>query len=241
MSPPQTPIAKRVLLEPGPEIPQPSPTEKATTVTATLSPRLLSSSPPAGPFDLQNAVERVVAKQLPAAVQAALPGILMRLLAIPPSTSLSGPHPISPLHQLILKHLTDHADELAKQVTIDTLDHATGLRDTVDAELQEQLDDHRLEYTVIKEEGVMEMRRLCDAHLQEMEEKADDLEAYAAELVQSVEEDISLAYTAVEEKIGAQMEKLERTPGLVQREFERGQCFATPGRRARSMPLEVGR
>jgi F0F1-type ATP synthase membrane subunit b/b' len=146
---------------------------------------------------------------------------------------------MSPFHKLILSHLTDYADELAEQVTTDTLEHATSLRDTADAELQEQLDDHRLEFAVLKEDGLMEMRRLCDAKLQELDERT-------TELVESVEQETADAYTAAREKlkelVGEQRMTLIKELLRLDSELRQRQGSPTeePVRRARSVPLESG-
>jgi len=240
MSPPRTPAAKRPQLEPTAAAAPPSPTEKATTTTATPSPRLPPSSPPAGPFDLQDAVETAVAKLLPEAVQAALPDVLTRMLAVPAPLSPPAPkpNPVSPLHKLILDRLTDHADELAKQVTIETLEHAADLRDVADAELEEQLDDQRLEFTALKEDGIMEMRRLCDANLQELDE-------HATKLIESVEQETEDAYTTVREKldelVGEKKMTLVKEVLRLDSELRRRRSPPEePIRRARSVPLGSG-
>jgi hypothetical protein len=199
------------------------------------------SSPSVGPFDLHEIVESAVAKLLPSVVQTALPDVLTRVLAVPTTSSqpTSSPNPISPLHKLILTHLTDHAQELAKQVTTDTLEHATDLRNTADIELQEQLEDHRLEFAVLKEDGLMEMHRLCDAKLEE-------LDVRTTQLIESVEQESADTYTETRQKldelVGEQRMKLVKELLRLDSELRRrrGESAEERGQRARSVPLEAG-
>ncbi|KAJ4344384.1 uncharacterized protein N0V89_012124 [Didymosphaeria variabile] len=233
----QAPTPKRILLDDGTEFDPGTPTEKATTEAAS-NPRLLPSSPPTGPVYVQDAVENAVAKLLPDALQSILPGMLTRMFAVPtssppPQTTPAALDPMSPLRRIIRNHLTTHADELAKQITMDTHGHALDLRDTADIELQEHIDDHRLEFEVLKEDGLMEIRRLYDTKLEELEERT-------AELVETVELETSEAYTTAKENLAEfvgrqrmellkEMLRVERWPRSV----------AEPAKRARSVPLEV--
>jgi hypothetical protein len=207
-------------------------------------------------------MEAAVAKLLPDALQAILPAILARMLAVPtspppPSPSKDKPpskqapsvpseapppppysNPMAPLHRLLHNHLTTHADALAKQVTLDTHSHATWLRDTADLELQEQLDDQRLEFTVLKEDGLMEMHRVCDANLQALEE-------HAAEVVETVERETAVAYTSAREKldafVGEQRMGIVREMLRVEARRRRKRSPAVEStRRAHSVPLEAG-
>lgn len=218
-----------------------SPTDKATTTTASPSPRVPLSSPSVGPLDLHDIVESAVAKLLPGVVQTALPDILTRVLAVPTTSSqpTSSSNPISPFHKLILTHLTDHAQELAKQVTTDTLEHATDLRNTADIELQEQLEDHRLEFAVLKEDGLMEMHRLCDAKLEELDERT-------TQLIESVEQESADAYTETRQKLDELVgeQRMQLVKELLRLDSElrrrRGGSAGRRGQRARSVPLEAG-
>jgi hypothetical protein len=210
---------------------------------------------------VETAVEAAVAKLLPDTLRAVLPAILTCMLAVPtspppspskdtspskeapplPSNTLPPPpyyNPMAPLHKYLRNHLTTHADALAKQVTLDTHSHATWLRDTADLELQEQLDDQRLEFTVLKEDGLMELHRVCDAKLQALEE-------HAAEVVKSVERETAVAYTSAREKldalVGEQRMGIAREIVRVEaRRRRRGSLAAESAQRAHSVPLEAG-
>ena len=245
------------------EIPPLSPTEKATTTTASPSPRLLPSSPATNPFDLQDALETAVAKLLPGVVQAALPDVLTRVFAVPANLSqtTAAPNAMSPFHNIILNHLTDHAQELAQQVTADTLEHATELRDTADTELQERLEEQRLEFDVLKEDCLLDIRCLHDARLEELCEQTTQLiesveqesaDAYTAtqqkvdELVQSVKQESTDAYTATRQKldefVGEQRMKLVKELLRLDTELRRRRGDSPRGSvpRARSVPLDAG-
>ncbi|KAF2444152.1 hypothetical protein P171DRAFT_485615 [Karstenula rhodostoma CBS 690.94] len=255
-SSPQAPAPKRLLLDaavdPG------SPTEKATTTTASPSPRLLPSSPPpTGCYDIYAAIEATIAKLLPEALNAVLPDMLTRLLAVPtqspakeaasppptyapqpppphPSAntppSPPPPHPLAPLHALLAAHLKTHADALAAEMTSETHAHVLYLRDVTDVEMQEQLEEQRVEFAVLREDALMEVHRLCDAKLEELRERADALVEVVGEEVEKV--------------CFAAREKLEQRTGLIKGLLQAGR--SRPGspvegaRRARSVPPDAG-
>ena len=73
--------------------------------------------------------------------------------------------------------------------------HATELRDKADIELEEQIEDTRVEFTALKEDGLADINRLCDEKVQELDERTK-------ELVASVEEETALAYTLTQQKLG---------------------------------------
>lgn len=228
-SSPEVVAVKRRLLESALKIEPPSPTEKATTTTASPSPRLLPSSPVGGPFDIQDAVETAVAKLLPDAVRAVLSDMLLRQL--PSSISSSSPqrpspppNPTFPLHKLILSHITAHADELAHQLSVD-------LHDVAAVELQEQLDDHRLKMTVLKEDGLMEINRFCDAKLQELDD-------HSAHLVESVETETTDAFHVAKDTFDQFVGERRKALAEKMLEFERSSSKSqSQSQRARSLPL----
>jgi hypothetical protein len=217
--------AKRQLLEP------PSPTEKATTTTATPSPRLFPSSPLGGTFDIQGEVERAVAKLLPNVVLAALADMLTGQLAVPtsspsPRVTPAPPNLMSSLNRLISTQLTTHADKVTQEVT--------DICDTAEAEVGEQLEEHRLEFTVLKEDGLFEINELCDAKLQ-------GLSDHIAELVESARTDIENVYLLAKDRLDESYEEtmtLTRVKELLRCMLERRQSSARQQlRRVSSSPL----
>lgn len=253
---PCSPRPKRVLLDPDLPIDLGSPTEKATTTTSS-SPRRPPSPLTLDP--LEAAVERAVAKLLPAAIRDVLPEVLpeviARVVAAPevspsPQAAPALPNPMSPLHKMVRDHLNSRAAEvakelntraeaLAKEITTDTHGHALYLRETADLELEECLQDHRFEFAVLKEEGLMEMHRACDKKLEQVEARMQELEQRSHDLVESVEQETSQAYTTVVEKLEEFVG--EQRIGLVKAALGIPQTgHATQWRRARSLPLGMG-
>lgn len=242
---------KRLLLDPDNNIDFGSPTEKATTTTAVSTPRLDPSSPSTDPFDpIKDATETALAKLLPQALRQILPevlpdilpAILTRMFTVPPSIrspdrTSATPNPLSPLHRLIRSQLNHRAEELAQQITLDTHSHALYLREIADVELDERLDDHRNELTALKEDGLMEIHRVYDTKLEQLEERT-------TELVNAVDQETSERYTTVKEKlddyVSEQRLALVKATLDVQRRSRRGSFASKPVRRANSVPLDMG-
>lgn len=204
---PSTPVPKRVLLSPAPIFTL-SPTEKATTTTASPSPRP-QSSPYAAPPILQEAVNTALASVLPSALQAILPDMLASLIAAPPlspSSSISTSQltkqmaPLSSLHHLVRAHLTAHTETLAQQMTTDLIEHANELRNTTDLELQDDLADHRVDVNMLKEDGLRDIDRLFD-------QKLEDFRESAAGIVESIEDQTLGVYDAARERLDAFVER----------------------------------
>ncbi|KAK7179217.1 hypothetical protein DPSP01_011766 [Paraphaeosphaeria sporulosa] len=263
-SSPQAPPPKRLLVDaavdPG------SPTEKATTTTASPSPRLPLSSPPP-PHHVNAAIEAAVARLLPDALNAVLPGMLTRLLAVPtqpsrapasspaheppptyapkppkhspprtanksppPPVDASPPHPLAPLHALLATHLHEHATALASELTSESHAHVLYLRDAADVDMQEQLEEQRVEFAVLREDALMDVRRVCDVGLEELREKADAL-------VDVVGEECERVCWEKGEEVERRVEALKDM--LLARWLQTGSSVQGT-RRAQSVPLEAG-
>ncbi|KAF2647311.1 hypothetical protein K491DRAFT_699701 [Lophiostoma macrostomum CBS 122681] len=156
-----------------------SPTEKATTTTATSSPRPVPSTPLAGD-GFQEAVDAAVAKMLPDAVQKLLPSTIAQLFAPPPSlSSTSRPQPRQrprtpvPLRNVLWEQLDEHADGLTE--------HANGLIAEMQSTFQDQLDEQRAEYGMLKEDNTLEMTTECDEKLAQFKQQVAELVDYAEE------------------------------------------------------------
>lgn len=141
---------------------------------------------------------------------------------------------MSPLHKLIRNRITAYTENLANEITTTTLDYATDLREHADLELEEQLDDHRREIALIKDDEYMEMSRMCDA-------KIDQFKEQAAEVIQSVEAETEETYLTARAKLDDLLG--ERRAALVNEllriDLRRSQ-IAGALQRARSLPLEAG-
>lgn len=139
------------------------------------------------------------------------------------------PHPLAPLHALLKTHMTKHADALAAEITSETHAHVLYLRDVADVEMQEQLEEQRVEFVVLREDSLMEVRRVCDAGLEELRERADALVEVVGDEVERV---CFEAEEGLERRVGAMR-------GLLG--AERCRARSPEGaRRARSVPLEAG-
>ena len=247
VSPPTSPLPKRVLLSPARFL-QLSPTEKATTTTASPSPRPHRLPDNATP-NIQEAVNDALVTALPSALQAILPNILAGLLAAPPpsfssSTSPFKPlvqhTPLAPFHHLVRTHLTAHADSLAQQITNDLLEHASELRNMTDVDLKEDLDDHRVDVAMLKEDGLRDIDRAFD-------EKLDAFRENAEAIVESVEEETKAVFDEARERLEGWVEgerdKLRRGWEEIERERRsRNRVCELGGRRegrAKSAPVEL--
>ena len=128
---------------------------------------------------------------------------------------------MSPLRKLIRNHMNAHADELAQQVTTD-------LRDVATVELQEQLDDHRLDIAMLKEDGLTDINRFCDEKLQELHE-------HSAGILEAVEEDTLDAFNVARDKFDEFVENQRKA--LRQELCKTERTHSTPRvRRSRSLP-----
>ncbi|KAJ4344359.1 uncharacterized protein N0V89_012099 [Didymosphaeria variabile] len=265
---PQT-SPKRPLLD----FPPGSPTEKATTAAASLSPRFPPSSPSAPAFDafqsaIENAVENAVAKIVPDAIQRMLPDALAKMIpnaieqmlpdalentltrmvnksvaaasAAPGRTTQGLSDPTSPLYAMIRQHLDARLDELANDITIETQEHAQDLRDTAKVELEERLDDHRLEITELQAEGIADFQLACATELEAFKEQT-------LEMKEDFEQGTAEAYTTAKERLDELVS--DRRVDLKERLMvEAGRRLYTekpavesePTRRASSVPLGVG-
>ncbi|KAF2437690.1 hypothetical protein P171DRAFT_179969 [Karstenula rhodostoma CBS 690.94] len=240
---PQAPRPKRLLLDTGVYVDPGSPTEKATTIAP--------SSPPVDPLDpLQAATEAAMAKLLPSALRDVLPevlsdvlpGILKHMFTVPTSTpppqATPPPNPMSPLHRAIRAQLNDCAEKVAEQIAVDNYAHALEVRETADLVLEEHLEEHRLELAVVKEDGLMEIHRVYDTKLEQLEERT-------RELVETVELETSEAYTTAKEKLdeymGEQrMELVKERLSIAQRRRSGSLATEEGARRANSVPLDMG-
>lgn len=246
ISPPTSPLPKRVLLSPA-RILQLSPTEKATTTTASPSPRPRRLPDTLTP-NVQEAVNDALAVALPSALQAILPNMLAGLLAAPPPSFSSSPShskslaqhtPLAPLHHLVRAHLTAHADSLAQQMTADLLEHASELRNITDVDLKEDLDDHRVDVAMLKEDGLRDIDRAFD-------EKLDAFRENAEAIVESVEEETKAVFDEARERLEGWVEgervKL-RQEWEIEREKRTGRRVVEMGSRgegrAQSAPVEL--
>lgn len=222
---PEISTPKRRHLDHTSEVPPYSPTEKATP-----TPQKPLSLPPGIPVEIQDAVDNAVERLLPDALRSVLSDMLTELLPISrlspsPQKTSSSRNPMTPLHQLIVSHLTAHADEVAHQLSLNVHDNAA-------VELQEQLDDHRLEMEVVKEDGLAEMNRFCDAKLQQLDDHSNVL-------IQSVEAEAVDALVSARDKFDefvAVRHKAMTASALITNQSDsiRGQTRAT------SLPCRLG-
>ncbi|KAK3217601.1 hypothetical protein GRF29_1g3614600 [Pseudopithomyces chartarum] len=231
-SPASSPRRKRLLLDADIKVDPGSPTEKATTTSAS-SPRLDPSSPFTNPFDpIEAAAETAIAKLLPNALRAilpeVLPDVLTRMFTLPASTPPpqpmpAPPNPMSPLHRIIRDQLNtraedvakllnirgeqlankikEHGEEIAREMTSDAQDHALGLREAAELELEERLEDYWTEMADRKEDGLMEINRLCDAKVGELEELHQMYDANLEELEERTQVIVSEAYATAQEML----------------------------------------
>ena len=175
-------------------------------------------SPVPHPPDFQEAIKNVVETLLPDALQALLPDMLPRLFAIPPSSpSLSQPsanpntNSISPLRALINAHVAAHTKAQLQKFHTETVDHVAYLRDAADVEFLEELDEHRLDVTLVKDDGIAELNRILDNKLVEFRERA-------VEITESVEEHAEKVYIDTCERLDRLVE-LERTCVMCRRKI----------------------
>lgn len=161
-----------------------SPTEKATTIAS-------SPLPGSSAADLQT-VEKIVERLLPKALLSVLPTVLQNCTAVPspspsPSPSLLSGASYNPnqptnlgttIRNLFKSTLTTRANEFVENICTNELAHATGLRANADSEFLEDMNNHKLEVAIIKDDCLDDLRREMD-HLREekLEEFKEDLDA----------------------------------------------------------------
>jgi hypothetical protein len=239
---------KRLLLDAAPG----TPTEKATTVAASPSPPFAPSSPPAPSFDhlqmvVQNAVENAIAKTLPNAIHQLLPHALEKTLACmvnsPAAATLAqttqgSPRPMSPLHTMIRRYLDVQLDELWGHITLETEEHTEDVRHAAEAELEERLDDHRVQITELQAEGVANIQQACATELEVLKEQT-------LEMREDLEHDTAEAFTMAKKKIGkfVRKQKLEISKErlmVLKQQLHSGNPTADPIQRASSVPLDIG-
>lgn len=189
----------------------------------------------------------MVAEQLPDALNTVLPDMLVRMLRVrtsplPSQAIPSTLDPMSAIHRLVTDHMTTHADEIAKQVTSETLEHARGLRDEADVDFEERLQDHRLEIAILKEDLILEMQIFGDEKLEQFKENITKL------LEEENDEIVEACITARDELNElVRRRKLKLLRKLFRLEFEPLQPHARglprsglPRARAKSVPSEFG-
>jgi hypothetical protein len=260
-SSPGSPSHKRVLISTEPLSSTPpfiqSPTEKATTIPSTPSPRPARSSPPAIAPDFHEAVRNAVESLLPDALQTilpqvlpqVLPDILARMFVVPPSI-LSSPSssqlqhssfrsveanadPASTFHALMRNHIATATTSHLHSLETSTLEHAAYLRAAADAEFAEELADNRLDVAIAKEDAIKEIEHTID-------EKLAEMRANANEIVESCEEKAEEVFAGLCGKV-EYTDSIRLKRQVLERMRMRGrEVQVTAGhqrRRAASMPL----
>jgi len=236
---------KRILLSPPPFL-APSPTEKATSTSSPTS--KLPTSPLGAAPDFQEAVQNAVEALLPGMLQAALTELLPRFFTTPsPTPSPTQSRTTKPrtpsfaLRALINRRITTHTASHIQRLQTDALDHAAYLRSAADVDFHEELDAHKLDVAIVKDDGVAELERAVDERLEMLREGA-------REIVEGVEEEGERVYgevcgkleELVERKREGLKEEEERLEWERWRVEEKRWCIGKRqrgGRRARSVPL----
>ncbi|KAL1591544.1 hypothetical protein SLS60_011792 [Paraconiothyrium brasiliense] len=229
------------------------------------------SAPAFDPFQsaIDNAVENAVAKMVPNAIQRMLPDALAEMVpeaieqmlpdalentltrmvnkSVAAASAASGrtthglSDPKSPLFVMIRKHLDAQLDELGREITIETQEHAQDLRKAADVELEERLDDHRVEITELQGEGIADLQLACATELEAFKE-------HTLEMKVDFELETAEAYTTAKEMLKELVSDRrvalwnERMIVEFGRHLHAGKHAeeSEPTRRASSVPLEVG-
>jgi hypothetical protein len=168
--------------------------------------------------------------------------MLPRLFAVPtsspsPSSSLQSPNPnpnpISSLRTLISAHLAAHAEAQLQKIHAETLDHAAYLRSAADVEFHEELDEQKLDITMVKDDGIAELNRAFDRKLEEFRESA-------AEIVEEVSEHAGMVYADACDRldglVGRERAWLRREREMLEGDRKK---FKRDRRRAISLPLSL--
>jgi hypothetical protein len=183
-----------------------SPTEKATTIPSTPSPRPARLSPPAIAPDFHEAVRNAVESLLPDALQTILPQVLpdifARTFVVPPSVSSSPSSsqlqhssfrsvkakadPASTFHALMRNHIATATTSHLHSLETSTLEHAAYLRAAADAEFAEELADNRLDVAIAKEDAITEIEHTIDEKLAEMRANANEIVELCEEKAEEV-------------------------------------------------------
>jgi ElaB/YqjD/DUF883 family membrane-anchored ribosome-binding protein len=131
---------------------------------------------------------------------------------------------MSSLNSLIGTQLTTHADRVTQEVT--------DICDTAEVLVGEQLEEHRLEFCVLKEDGLLEINELCDAKLQ-------GLTDHTAELVETARTEIEDVYMMAQDRLDEAYEETRtRVKELLRHTPERRRSSAGQQlRRVSSSPL----
>jgi hypothetical protein len=205
---PEPPSSKRALLS-FTDIDAPSPTEKATP----------PPSPPAYAPAPEDATRNAVATILPI-LQSILPELLRPFLAVaPPSPSPprtnTGSKKLSSLSTLLNARVAAHLEAQQPKLYAGMLDYAEEINSAAGIELQETLEDHRLDIAIANEDGIAELNSVID-------EKLLEFKSSTQEIVDELGEHAGRVYTETREKldelVGKQLASLRRQREELERE-----------------------
>jgi hypothetical protein len=233
---PEPPFSKRALLSSS-DLDAPSPTEKATP----------PPSPPAYAPASEEATRNAVAAILPA-LQSILPELLRPFFAVAPSSPSPSPKKDdtkkpSSLSTLLNARVAAHLEAQQPKLYAGMLDYAEEINSAAGIELQETLEDHRLDIAIANEDGIAELNNVIDNKLHEFK-------ASTQEIVEELDEHAGKVYTETREKLDElvakqlaslrhQREELERERNEFEAEKRQALEWRTTrdhNRRATSLP-----
>ncbi|KAF1967196.1 hypothetical protein BU23DRAFT_301028 [Bimuria novae-zelandiae CBS 107.79] len=219
-----------------------SPTEKATTTTVSPSPPRPSS--PYNAPDLHDVVGNAVETMVPQVLRKILPNMLSDLFTIPTSPKPDN-EAANSIGARITARLAADAEpfltKMVKKIEQDNIDHDLDLRRYTDAQLFEEIEDHKLDLNSAKEEALAEIRLECEKLTQELVDVAN---AKVKKLSEDVQGLVNETFVDVYDKLNELVEK--KKPSLqkhvrkiLKQEKERfaAENYNSRGRRAVSLPL----
>jgi hypothetical protein len=154
----------------------------------------------------------------------------------PRPTHYPPPYPktyLKPLGTRLSAYISSHIQSLLA----DAADHAAELHSAADVEFQEVLDDHRLDITTVKDDGIVELNRVIDEKLLEVQEAVDGIGEHAVEVAYANVCDRLDELLAKEANVLRKERKLERSRHGFEETERRRPLSGERERRAMSLPL----